>query len=482
MSIYICARRTTIIRARYAYQVLTAAGHDVYWRDPYRFPNYDAAFARRQIEARQHFVVLASRSALRRAATVPDDWLRAEIVHALHTARHIIPVTLAEVQDYWQHATQTSLAAYDPIDLSTEAGGWELLLERVAVPVDVEVTPPADLDITAASLEAEAAFEAGFGAWERGLTSQARRAFDDALDHDPDLVAALQMRGVIRHQQRDLAGALADLDRCLALYPHDADVFDYRGHLRLHAGDGAGALADYEAALTLNPDHAGALAGRAEIRAWMGDHDAALADAERALRLDPNQPEAHHSRAVVLQHSGDLEGAIAAYSRALQLEPTYRSAQHNRGLLRLLRQEYAEAEADFMALIERGDLNAVYLRGLARHRQGHFDAALTDYNVAIAHETDQLIVALTERGNLYLERGDFKQAFSDYREALARDPAHRAAVAGMALAFVVGGEAEKAHELWARLIEADPRHRDPTWTAAHYEWRPALALIGLRIS
>ncbi len=81
-TVFISYRRTNVYHARAVYQSLTARGYDVFM-DYAR--SYSGAFDQiilRQIDARAHFLVLLTPSALEHCDE-PGDWLRREIERAL---------------------------------------------------------------------------------------------------------------------------------------------------------------------------------------------------------------------------------------------------------------------------------------------------------------------------------------------------------------------------------------------------------------
>ncbi|MCX8039140.1 MAG: hypothetical protein N3B15_00975 [Planctomycetota bacterium] len=113
----------------------------------------------------------------------------------------------------------------------------------------------------------------------------------------------------------DLAGALAALDRLLALRPDDRGARLQRARLRLRADDAAGCIADCEALLAQNADDVDALAQRALGRAAQRDRRA-LDDLDRVIALRPG-PAALLTRARVRARFGedpasDLEALSAA--------------------------------------------------------------------------------------------------------------------------------------------------------------------------
>ena len=90
-TIFLSYRRATPYHARLIHTELKNRGYDVFMD----VESMDSgAFARiilREIEARAHFLVILTPSALDRC-TEPDDWLRTEIEHALDYKRNIVPL------------------------------------------------------------------------------------------------------------------------------------------------------------------------------------------------------------------------------------------------------------------------------------------------------------------------------------------------------------------------------------------------------
>jgi len=152
-----------------------------------------------------------------------------------------------------------------------------------------------------ADLSAAIALKPGLArAWsERGqalfAAHQDDRAISDltqALALRPDNVIDLNNRCVMRATVgRDLAGALADCDRAVALAPRSADVLNSRGfaHLRMKAYRAA--AADYHAALALaqpsDAIKASSLYGRGLARLALGQTEAGRADIAAAIALAP---------------------------------------------------------------------------------------------------------------------------------------------------------------------------------------------------
>ncbi|MDE2489441.1 MAG: protein kinase, partial [Elusimicrobia bacterium] len=110
---------------------------------------------------------------------------------------------------------------------------------------------------------------------------------DRGLALDPNNPALLNMRASIYARQRDYAKALADANAGLALAPKNRVLLATKGFAQLRGGDAKGALATSAELLEEDPNSAFAYALRAHAEGQMGERDAMMADLNRAAALDP---------------------------------------------------------------------------------------------------------------------------------------------------------------------------------------------------
>ncbi len=90
-----------------------------------------------------------------------------------------------------------------------------------------------------------------------------------------------------RRSAYDYAGAIAILDRLVALAPDWAEAWNQRATMRFLADDLDGSLADCERVLELEPKHFGALSGQALILMRQGRFDTAQSILRKAVEIDP---------------------------------------------------------------------------------------------------------------------------------------------------------------------------------------------------
>ena len=83
-------------------------------------------------------------------------------------------------------------------------------------------------------------------------------------------------------------------DRAVALDPQLADGYEVRGHIRMDEGDWAGAKQDYLRALAIDSVHVNALSDYAQGLDWHGRSAEAIPKGRRAVELDPLSAQARN--------------------------------------------------------------------------------------------------------------------------------------------------------------------------------------------
>ena len=141
----------------------------------------------------------------------------------------------------------------------------------------------------------------GFEATENKDWDKAVDAFRKATELDrkqePNLVAALQHRGMEYTTQQQYPEAIADFSEALKLKPDDAGIYERRAYVEMKTNDYDKALADYSEAIRLKPNEVRYYLFRSYIYETKDDIKSSMADTEKALKLDPGNEEAKSRKA-----------------------------------------------------------------------------------------------------------------------------------------------------------------------------------------
>ncbi|HUL71458.1 MAG TPA: tetratricopeptide repeat protein [Vicinamibacterales bacterium] len=197
----------------------------------------------------------------------------------------------------------------------------------------------ADAAFTALVKQAPAFYpaEAGLGFAQLALRQYKTAAahFGAVLAKNDKYVPAWQGQADAQLAQGDEAGAIASLDRVLALDPKNdvvrsrLDLLRFRqvqalidaGRTAREAGRLEAAQADFEQALALSPSSAVIFREMAVVETARGALDQAETHARRATQLDAGDADAFATLGAALEARGKLREAAAAFAQAARIDP-----------------------------------------------------------------------------------------------------------------------------------------------------------------
>ncbi len=233
-----------------------------------------------------------------------------------------------------------------------------------------------------------------------------------------DVLAARQAERAALEAQRanDNEAVIRHLTRAIELHGEDsaaaAGAYRQRASARNRAKDRAGAIADLDRAIALQPGNAASYRGRASVLADMDRLAEALQDVETALAKDPDSAHAYVQRARLLDRLKRGEEAMASYTQAIAAARAQRArmpAQRDETALKRLR-ESRDRDLAF----------AYRARGNAYRLRGNPEAALADYAEALGVRP-QDAQTYVDRGWLYEQQKQTALARADYEKAASLD-------------------------------------------------------------
>ncbi|HEY1919677.1 MAG TPA: tetratricopeptide repeat protein [Streptosporangiaceae bacterium] len=225
------------------------------------------------------------------------------------------------------------------------------------------------------------------------------RSCDEVVNLDPEYYDPYFDRSTAHRARGDLEGALRDLDHAIELNVAFADAYYNRADIRLEFGEEALAMADLDAALDVDPDHVFALLSRGALLLAAGDLDAAETDIARGLSVSPGHAHLWSAKGLLRGEQGSDTEALECYATALELDPTLVEVHANRAVLHFIAGRVAAAIADLDQAIALSDVAALRVnRGIALHDLGDHEAAIRDYDAALAMPDADVATVLYRRG------------------------------------------------------------------------------------
>lgn len=190
--------------------------------------------------------------------------------------------------------------------------------------------------------------------------------------------------------------------------------------------------------------------------------------AEKALALDYRLAEAHVSLGLVkFQYEWDWTGAEKEFKRAIELNDGYAPAHQYFG-------DYLKALGRFDdALTEMGQAKSLDPLSLAINTGvGHvlylsreYDRSIEQYRKTV--ESDPAFIpARLWFGRPYMQKGMFKEAISQLREAVKLSNESTVSLAMLGQAYASAGQANEAKEILGRLLERAKKQYVPSYWIA----------------
>lgn len=149
-------------------------------------------------------------------------------------------------------------------------------------------------------------------------------------DTPQEQALALLDSAAAKQNNDDITGAMADLNKALALDPQLTHALVRRGSLHFQEGDNEAALADFEKALAQDDNNPAAYFGRAMLREEEGNNSGALEDLSTAISIAPKMAQLYVARGTLISREGLLRPGIEDFSKAIELQPEYFGAYMRR--------------------------------------------------------------------------------------------------------------------------------------------------------
>ncbi len=292
---------------------------------------------------------------------------------------------------------------------------------------------------------------------DNGEVAAAQIACDRAIALRPKWPAAYITRSGIGRQRKDFTGALADIDRAIALGMTDSNTLTLRGEILEAAGRPAEAMTAFNEAIAADPNYV--VARNAVGRLLFNDRrdSEAVATFSRSIELKPTAY-AHEWRGRAHHRARRYAEAMADFVKASELDPAWASPHYYRANLLAETKRPAEAISAYDRTIELDPKWASPLveRGKLRERNGQAPGALADFSKAI-ELSPKWAGAWIARSNFYQARGRYAESIADARQILAFDQNYAAAWNNVGYGLRETKDLAGAVNAYDRALALDPK-------------------------
>jgi len=291
-------------------------------------------------------------------------------------------------------------------------------------------------------------FAAAVAAFNRNQLGEAGRICGQILAHDPGVVDALSMLGVVHSQLGRHVEAVEVLERSVALRPDNANFVYNLGLAKSRQGDKQGAIAAFQRAIELHPSLVAAHLQLAHALRDLERHQDASAALKRGISAAPDAALLHSTLGALLI-GNDEKAAEQSLRSALALNPGDIRAWVNLGVALREQRRHAEAKEALEHALALDPQNPDALKNLASTLiwGGAFTEAEQLLRRAIALRPDAAELA-NALGVLNSQVGRPEQAATAFRTALRLDPKFATAAYNLALALCMTGDYRQGFALY----------------------------------
>ena len=279
---------------------------------------------------------------------------------------------------------------------------------------------------------------------ERRNIEKALFDFEKAIELDQDLAPAYRAKAAINLGRQEIDSAIDDLTEVLRLEPDDVASRFQRAQCYLHQKKPREAREDFDRVIELAPTLAAAYSGRGQAWIELGNESRAAADFREAAKQDPLRAEDLEITRLLavasrLQREESYPAALQKIDEALQLNGDSQEALALRAACYWHDEQFVEAVDDLTRLLD---------------------------ELSEDDEADQYkrMACLNNRGQVYVEMGEFQQGLADLHEAVAIAEAlnnrqcQAYSLSGRALAFAGLDQLDEARADFDRSVEHRPEN------------------------
>ncbi|HRF10518.1 MAG: tetratricopeptide repeat protein [Candidatus Accumulibacter phosphatis] len=331
----------------------------------------------------------------------------------------------------------------------------------------------AKVQLTTPEAKADLQTSVGQAYLMQGKEEQAAAAYAAAVVAQPGHAPALLGEARLKAGRGDLPGALALLDSALEKQPRLYDAWQLKGDLFAAQGDAAAATNAYRKALEIKPDYLPAHSAIVRILLAEGKLDDAGKQIEVLKQIAPNHPQTQYLRAMLAYQQKDYAAARDAILLHLKVVPESPLGLQLAGLIEYDSQAFPQAEAYLLKALPRTPPLSIARRVLiASYLRNAQPSKALGVLEPVLDKIDKDSNMLALAGQVFLQNGQVDKAGTYFAKATALDPKNPAKRTSLAMVNMAKGDSDVAFRDLEQVAAADTGSRaDLALIAAHLQRR-----------
>jgi len=286
----------------------------------------------------------------------------------------------------------------------------------------------------------------------QGNAKAARELVGQAVSASPDHPRAAIAAALVAGIEGDYAAASSAIDKALSREPKSVEALRAQAIVAQAQGDLPVAIGALQTLTKLRPSEVAAHYTTIRLLWQSGRMEDARAQVERMKAAVPHHPRTEHVLAVVAMRDKELNAARDHVARALKSDPEFGPSLLLSGVVNAQLGAYELAETHLNAVLAKDPTNLpaqqTLIGILLKTQRTKKALALAQEMVA---QTPDKPESLTVAAGAYLQAGDAKTAQLLFERATAKGVRDTSALTGLAMARMMGGDADQGVRL---LMEA----------------------------
>ena len=268
----------------------------------------------------------------------------------------------------------------------------------------------------------------------------ARTCYLNARTQSPAVFRWAYLLGHVERTLGNYTAATGIFEQALSLRPRDVPTLVWLGEIELEQHRLQRARGRFHQALDVDPRCYRALVGRAQVAIESADYARAVEDLEKALAAQPRASRIHYALGLAYRSLGETQRARTHLQQAIS--PASIPIAFEDPLM----EEVGDLRSSVQVYIRRGMMAA---------GRGRFDAAVREFELAVAANPDRPY-ARYNLASALLRLGRRREAQAHLDELMERNPDY--ALSRVLLARVLAGDGDyaRAEEHLRRALELDP--------------------------